>query len=114
MSLDPTVANGLFALGGALLGAIPAITVAWLKERSDARRHLRDQALQVALEAWRLRLMHTPQVQPLEHQVIYSNLLCQLAAEDGLTKDRIARRLDEISTIVDLMAEHSRKRAATD
>lgn len=110
MDLDPTIVNGLFALGGVFAGAIPAIAVAWLKERSDSRRHLRDQALQMALESWRLRAQHTGYVQPLEHWVIHANLLCQLASEDRLTPDRIKTRLAEISSIVDTMAEHSSKR----
>ena len=112
MSLDPALVNGLFALGGVLAGAIPPTFAAWLKSRSEDRRHLRDQALQVALEAWRIRLQHSGAVQPLEHQVIFSNLLCQLAAEDDLTPDRIKLRLDEITAIVDAMADHSARRRA--
>lgn len=110
MTLDPAITNGLFALGGILAGAVPTIAIAWLKDRSDRKRHLQDKALQVALEAWRLRSQYAGQIQPLEHQVIFSTLLAELASEDGLTPDRVKSRLDEISAIVDVMAEHSARR----
>lgn len=110
VSLDPSVINGLFALGGIIAGAVPTIAMTWLKDRSDRKRHLQDQALQVALEAWRLRSQYAGQIQPLEHQVIFSTLLAELASEDGLTPDRVKSRLAEISAIVDVMAEHSARR----
>ncbi|WP_423454313.1 hypothetical protein [Ottowia sp. VDI28] len=112
MSLDPAVINGLFALGGVLAGAIPAVVAACFKERSESRRHLRDQALKVALEAWRVRLERQMAVQPLEHQVIYSTLLAQLASENRLTPDRVKARLNDISAIVDVMAKHSASKVA--
>ena len=61
------------------------------------------------MESWRLRLKNTGAAGPLEHQLVYTTLISDLAMEQDLTPEKVKARLDEISKIVDVMAEHSRE-----
>lgn len=107
MDVTPSVVNGLFALAGSLVGAAAPVALAWINGWREERRQLRDVAVQVAMASWKLRAENSRAVGPLEHQLVYSALVAELASSKGLTPEKIKQRLDEISAIVDVMHQHS-------
>ncbi|MFG5779906.1 hypothetical protein ACFIQF_22830 [Comamonas sp. J-3] len=109
MDLSPAVVNGLFALGGALLGSIAPVIASVATRKAEDRKSQRELAAKLSLESWRLRLENTGAAGPLEHQLVYTTLISDLAMEQDLTPEKVKARLDEISKIVDVMAEHSRE-----
>lgn len=108
MDLSPAVVNGLFALGGALIGSIAPVIASIATRRVEDRKSQRELAAKLSLESWRLRLENSGAAGPLEHQLIYTTLISDLAMERDLTPEKVRERLDEISKIVDVMADHSR------
>ena len=109
MDLSPAVVNGLFALGGALIGSIAPVIASVATRKAEDRKSQRELAAKLSLESWRLRLKNTGAAGPLEHQLVYTTLISDLAMEQDLTPEKVKARLDEISKIVDVMAEHSRE-----
>lgn len=107
MDLAPAVVNGLFALGGALIGSIAPVVASIATRRAEDRKSQRDLAAKMSMESWRLRLENSGKAGPLEHQLVYTTLISELAMERGLTPERVKTRLDEISDIVDVMADHA-------
>ena len=109
MDLSPAVVKGSFALGGALIGSIAPVIASVATRKAEDRKSQRELAAKLSLESWRLRLKNTGAAGPLEHQLVYTTLISDLAMEQDLTPEKVKARLDEISKIVDVMAEHSRE-----
>lgn len=109
MDLSPAVVNGLFALGGALIGSIAPVIASIATRRTEDRKSQRELAAKLSMESWRLRLENMGSAGPLEHQLVYTTLISELAMERRLTPEMVKARLDEISEIVEVMAEHSRE-----
>ncbi|MCO8250271.1 hypothetical protein [Comamonas thiooxydans] len=109
MDLSPAVVNGLFALGGALVGSIAPVIASVVTRRAEDRKSQRELAAKLSMESWRIRMENMGSAGPLEHQLVYTTLVSDLAMERDLTPERVRARLDEISSIVDVMALHSKK-----
>jgi len=105
--LTPDMQNGLFALGGALIGSLFPSVTSWLKHRSEERKHLREIASRMAAESWRMNLKLLGKTGPLEHHLIYSLLIAKVAAEENLSPELLKKKLDEIDAIMRVAVDHS-------
>jgi|GEM_PF-3158183 len=105
--ISPELQNGLFALAGAFVGSLAPAIVSWLNQRSEDRKHLREIASRMAIESWKLNFDVHKRVGPLEHQLVYSALIAEIATDKKLTPQRMKQRLDEIDAIMRVAVDHS-------
>jgi hypothetical protein len=108
MSLAPGELALVGSLGGAIVGAIPGLVALFLNRQSEERKQFKELVFKSALESWKLRVDKTGIIPPLETYVIHAAAMCEFAfAKKKITPEDMAKHLQELSAVMEVMAEHS-------
>lgn len=95
-------------LGGAAIGALGAFGTTWLTKRIEDRKNLREFAVKAAIESWNLHKTTSKNIYPIDHFIIHSVLMLELATEKNLDPTTLRPRLERINAIVSALVDHAK------
>ena len=109
MSLSPELIAVIGTLGGAIVGAISASVAAIVNKHSEERKHFRALVVNAALENWKhiSSVSQSRVLFPLEHYIVHTTKMCELALDNKLTPKNTKQKLDEIDAVMKILAEHA-------
>lgn len=107
MALSSELITVIGTLGGAFIGAASGFGTVWITKRSDEKKSMRDLVVKAAIESWGLHKATSKVVLPLDHYIIHSTLMFELATRNNLTPQRLKDGLAEISALVEVMSAHA-------
>ena len=106
MTIDATIATLIGTVLGAIAGVGGSAVTTFLNNRSQERRHLRDTAVKLAVDNWKVALDTAKNlnvdvdVMPLELYLFHSVRLIQLAGDPNVSSDNIGNKLKELHALV--------------
>lgn len=106
MAVQTEVVAVLGTLGGSIIGAVAGVAAAWINNKSADRKHMREIALQAAAKTWETLVQGGRQVPPLEHYLIHSALMVDIATDPKITRDEFRVRLQRVGEMVDELEAH--------
>jgi hypothetical protein len=117
MALSPEVLAIVASLGGAFVGAIAVLGSSYLTKRSDERKQFKELAVKAAIESWKTHVEHAGKsaIFPLEHYIIHTAKMCEFAfADKKVTSESMKTYLQEVSALMEVLAEHAKTRERRD
>jgi hypothetical protein len=113
----------LVSLGGVALGSLSTLAVTFLNRRFDDRRHLRQVAIEAAVQNWKqdIEIANTigkltrqnVGINPLDTYIIHMLQLAELMSSKGITAENVQDKLARIYEITDAVSESAKNRAKT-
>jgi hypothetical protein len=112
---SPHIVTALSALLGALIGGLVSIAVVCINRRFDDRRHLRELAMNGAIQYWirnaefAIQQAHVTgkdqDIVPLDTTIIHMLLLAELLSQKRITKENVVDEITRIRRISDIAAD---------
>ena len=111
MSLSSEELTVIGTLGGAIVGALSSTIVSIVNKRSEEKRHFRETVINAAIENWKhvSQISSSQYLMPLEHYIIHTAKMCDLALNEKLTNCNIKEKLSEIDELMDALEDHAKK-----
>ena len=117
---NPQVITAFAALGGTLVGAISAWVITFINRRFDDRRHMRQLAIETAVEYWKQdietahfigeRTQTTVNINPLDTYIIHMLQLAELVSDKRLTAANTEQELMRIRSISQAASKAAKKK----
>jgi hypothetical protein len=102
--LDATVGTLIGTAIGAIAGIAGSVLITFLTNRSQERRHLRDTAVKLAIDNWKIAVdlgkNSAVDVLPLDLYLIHSVRLTQLAGDPSVSSENIREKLKELHALM--------------
>lgn len=109
MSFSETEIAVIGTLGGAFIAGFFATIVSFINKRSEERRHFRELVVKTASDHWAhvASISTATKMPPLSTYIINTVQICDLALNKKLTAKNIKPKLEEMSSLMDVMLSHS-------
>lgn len=109
MNLTATELAVFGTLGGALIGGLFSFITAFFSKRSEERQHFRELVVNTAASHWRnvAEISSSQRMPPLTDYIVHTVKMCDLALSNKLTAENVKEKLEEISTLMDILTEHA-------
>lgn len=110
MSFNPNELVVLATLGGAIVGTLPGIISTFVNKKSDEKKQFNEMVVKAATESWKTHVEHASGgILPLEHYIIHTSKMCDLALNGKINTKNAKQKLSEIDSLMTILAEHASK-----
>ena len=120
----PEISPALAAILGAFVTGLISLAILFISRRFDDRRHMRDLAINAAVQFWAKNAeLATQQAQatgkdqyivPLDSVIVSMLLLAELVSKKRITRENVVRELARIRGVTDIAAEATRPKQQND
>ena len=109
MDFNTTEIAVIGTLGGAFIAGLFATITSFINKRSEEKKHFRELVVKTASDHWnRVATISTATIMPpLSAYIINTVQICDLALNKKLTAKNIMPKLEEMSSLMDMMLSHS-------
>ena len=117
---SPQIVGALIALGGVALGVISSWVIAIINRHYDDRRHMRQLAIETALEYWKQDIATANKIgeltrrnvtiQPLDTYVVHMLQLADLISSKRLTAANAEQELKRVISVSQAAAKASERK----
>jgi hypothetical protein len=118
--MKPEVLTALVGLSGVALGSLSTLALTFLNRRFDDRRHLRQLAIETAVQHWKQNIeiantigqltQKNVRINPLDTYIIHMLQLAEMMSSKGITADNIQDELERIYKITDAASQTAKDR----
>ena len=117
---NPQIIGALIALGGVTLGIVSSWVMALINRHYDDRRHMRQLAIETAIEYWKQdietahfigeRTQQTVNINPLDTYIVHMLQLAELVSSKRLTAANTEHELTRIRSISQAASKAAKKK----
>lgn len=109
MNLSPTELAVFGTLGGAFLGGLFTVLIAFINKRSEEKRHFRELIVKTASEHWKLvsEIAESNLMPPLINYIVHTAIMCDLILNKKLDSKNIQTKLKEVDDLMAVLHNHA-------
>jgi hypothetical protein len=111
----------IVGLGGVAIGSLSTLALTFLNRRFDDRRHLRQLAIETAVQYWKQNIEignatakltgQNVNINPLDTYIVHMLQLAEMISDKRITADNIQDDLARIHKVTDAASESAKQRA---
>jgi hypothetical protein len=119
--MKPEVLTALVGLSGVAIGSLSTLALTFLNRRFDYRRHLRQLAMETAVQNWKQNIeiantigqltRQNVGINPLDTYIIHMLLLSEMMSSKDITAANVQNELARIYKITDAASQTAKDRA---
>lgn len=109
MNFNATEIAVIGTLGGAFIAGLFSALTVFINKKSEEKRHLRELVIKTASDHWKhvAEISSATKMPPLSTYIVNTVQMCDLALNKKLTPETVRKKLEESSSVMDVMLSHS-------